>query len=69
MTNLKRKSFYLTEAQYRQLVDFVYETYVRTGRRITESEVVRDALDYYFRTQPLARLDLSAEGDPAAADN
>lgn len=51
MGNLKRKSFYLPESQYRQLVDYVYRSYVETGRRLTESEVVREALSLYFESR------------------
>lgn len=56
MTKLKRKSFYLYEHQYKQFVDHVYITYATTGRRITESEVIRDAFDLFFTTKAATLL-------------
>lgn len=50
MTNLIRKSFYLYDRQARQLAEYLYQTYRKTGRRTTESEVIREALDRYLRS-------------------
>lgn len=54
MKHLRRKSFYIYDHQYRQLIDHVYRIYSETGVRVTEREVVREALDLYFRTRTKA---------------
>lgn|GEM_PF-4186549 len=46
---LVKKSFYLYEEQVRTLARVLYHRYLVTGKRMTESELVREALDRYFR--------------------
>lgn len=59
MQGLQRKSFYLDGDLVRRLAAHVYETYRRTGKRVSESEVVRAALDSYLRSS-------EAVADPGA---
>lgn len=49
MADLVRKSFYVHGEQARMIAEYIFETYIRTGRRLTESEVVREALTRYFQ--------------------
>lgn len=46
---LVKKSFYLYEEQVRALARVLYHRYLTTGKRMTESELVREALDRYLR--------------------
>ncbi len=48
MDNLRRKSFYLYDRHIRLLAEHIYDVYRRTGRRVTESEVIRAALEHYL---------------------
>ncbi len=61
MENLRRKSFYLYDHPVRLLADHIYATFRRTGRRVTESEVIRAALDVYFSS--LEHRDAPADGN------
>lgn len=46
---IRRKSFYIYESHTHQMAQLIYETYRTKGVRITESEIVREALDLYFQ--------------------
>lgn len=48
MADLVRKSFYIDQGQARRLAEHIFRTYLSTGHRITESEVVREALRRYL---------------------
>lgn len=60
MTDLVRKSFYIDQGQAIRLAEHIFQNYIRTGQRLTESEVVREALARYLEAVPGA--------PPAAAD-
>lgn len=46
---LRRKSFYIYDSHTHQMARHIYDTYRTKGVRITESEIVREALDLYFQ--------------------
>lgn len=48
VADLVRKSFYIHGDQARQIAEHIFETYLRTGHRLTESEIVRQALGPLF---------------------
>lgn len=49
MADLVRKSFYIHGEQARMIAEHIFENYLRTGRRLTESELIREALAHYFQ--------------------
>lgn len=49
MADLVRKSFYIHQELSRMIVQHIWENYLRTGRRLTESEVVREAIALFFQ--------------------
>lgn len=49
MEGLVRKSFYIHVEQARMIAEHIFESYLQTGRRLTESEVVREALILFFK--------------------
>lgn len=51
MADLVRKSFYIHGMQARMIAEHIFETYLRTGHRLTESEVVREALVRFFQAR------------------
>lgn len=51
MADLVRKSFYIHGNQARMIAEHIFETYLRTGHRLTESEVVREALIQFFQNR------------------
>ncbi len=48
---LVKKSFYLYEEQVRAIARVLYHRYLTTGKRMTESDLVREALDRYLREE------------------
>lgn len=46
--DLVRKSFYIDQVQARRLTEYIFQTYLQTGHRLSESEIVREALKRYL---------------------
>lgn len=59
---LKRKTFYLHEDQASLLTDHIYRVYKQSGRRVTESEIIREALGLYFSTQAKGQDETASPG-------
>ncbi len=48
MTNYVKKGIYLTRDQEEKLITYIFDQYKKSGRRFSESEVIRTALDLFL---------------------
>ncbi len=48
LTNYVKKGIYLSREQEEKLITYIFDQYKKSGRRFSESEVIRTALDLFL---------------------